>query len=66
MVCLTAAAYEWSGRPLALLVASGCLFTLGLAAEGIHPAKAAHVLLVARWQMYRAARETRRAQAQAT
>lgn len=56
---LTAAAYEWAGRPLALLTLAVALFTLALAAEGVHPLRAGRAALLGRWQAFRAQRAER-------
>ena len=59
MTCLTAAAYEYSGRALAFLVLAGCLFVLGLAVDGVKLAPRAWLLR--RWMALRTRWAKRRA-----
>jgi len=51
---LTGAAYEYSGRALALLVVAGACFTMGLAAEEVHPLMWLRAHASRRWQAFRA------------
>jgi hypothetical protein len=59
---LAAAGYEWSGRALCLLVIAIALFTLGLSMDGVKPIRALKIVVLRRWQAYRANRATRKAQ----
>lgn len=56
--CLTGAAYEYSGRALALLVVAGACFTMGLAAENVHPLMWLRAHSSRRWQSLRARRRS--------
>lgn len=56
---LTASAYEFSGRALALLTLAAALFTMGLAVEGVHPLLWLRARARTRWQSLKAARAAR-------
>lgn len=56
---LTLAAYEYSGRALALLVIATACFTMGLAADGVKPIVWLRARLSLRWQAFQAKRAQR-------